>query len=150
MSDGCIVMKYRKCCLIVLGIAASIALVIYLGYEFDRWLDPFDDEPFNQAVWATSENNHQLRGPMARDVMKRLPPGTAKSRVKQLLGKPDSDSWMSEHRFDLSDEGLTSGGEYTYRLGGWSAIGWYGFDSAWLAIYFDTNGNVIWSEIDGG
>jgi hypothetical protein len=131
-----------------LAILASVATAGLVGgfVALDRYLDPFDDQPFDPASWAASDE--QRRGPMARDAARHLPPGTPAERVRELLGVPTEvvtgnslDKW-GRHR-----KGAT---RWSYWLGCWSGLGWYGFDSADLDIYFDQKGRVVETEIDGG
>ena len=52
---------------------AVVAGLIAAAVALDRYLDPFDDRPFDQALWAAAEP--QDRGPMARDAIRHLPVG---------------------------------------------------------------------------
>ena len=39
---------------------------------------------------------------------------------------------------------------WSYWLGGWSSLSWYGFDSAFLYVHFGSDGKVAKAEITGG
>jgi hypothetical protein len=52
----------------------------------DQYLDPFDDRAFISAAWEAADSHD--RGPMARDAIRHIPPGTTAARVRELLGEP--------------------------------------------------------------
>jgi len=133
---------------VVLAAVASVALAgLVVGFvALDRYLDPFDDRPFDPTSWAAADE--QQRGPMARDAARQVPPGTAAERVRELLGEPDhAVSGNPPDKWGRSVKGYT---RWTYFLGCWSGLGWYGFDAAELDIHFDREGRVVAVEIDGG
>jgi hypothetical protein len=107
--------RYRQLAVLIsLAAVAMVAGTVFGPAALDRYLDPFDDQPFSQASWAAAEA--QGRGRMARDAIRRLPVGTPKDRVRELLGEgrpPWRDSqgrWMG-----------TASGWTTQRRG---CIGW--------------------------
>jgi len=128
---------------VILSLGVVSGAVGFLA--LDRYLDPFDDRPFNTVVWAAADA--QGRGPMARDAARHVLPGTTAGRVRELLGEPtemvssDLDKWGRRRK------GAT---RWSYWLGCWSGLGWYGFDSADLDVYFDLQGRVVETEIYGG
>jgi outer membrane protein assembly factor BamE (lipoprotein component of BamABCDE complex) len=123
---------------IVSGVVGFVAL--------DRYLDPFDDRPFNVAEWAAADE--QRRGPMARDAARHVPSGMTAERVRELLGEPNET--MTDNPFDKWGRRRKGSTRWSYWLGCWSGLGWYGFDSADLDVYFDQEGCVVEREIDGG
>lgn len=134
--------KSRKprVCYTLVAFCGLMSLFIAL----DNYLDPFDERPFDSAVWANA--NEQERGPMARDAMRHLTSGLPADQVRELLGEPTilpstGDRWGIRPRHAET---------WCYWIGCWSAIHWYGYDSASLYVHFDTNGKVASSEIDGG
>jgi hypothetical protein len=120
--------------------------IVYGCVVLDHHLDPFDDQPFNATLWAQA--TEQERGPMARDAFRFLPAGLSAQAVREVLGEPGeillpgaADRWgMKPHDAET----------WPYWLGCWSAIGPYGFDSAFLYVHFDRNGCVARAEITGG
>jgi hypothetical protein len=126
---------------VVVGLVAGFVAL-------DRYLDPFDDQPFDPAAWAAGREREKDRGPMARDAARRLPPGTPAERVRELLGEPDNaESGNPPDHWGRRVKGYT---RWTYSLGCWSGLGWYGFDAAALDIHFDRDGRVVETEITGG
>ena len=132
--------------LVVLALAAMIAIAgLVLGWlAFDSFLDPFDDRPFDPALWAAADE--QQRGPMARDALRHLPVGLPAERVREQLGEAEvvpagGDRWGMRPR---------QAETWSYWLGCWSGIGPYGFDSAFLYVHFGPDGQVIAAEITGG
>jgi len=128
---------------------AVISLVVIAGFvvgfvAFDSYLDPFDDQPFDPATWATADEKQ--RGPMARDSTRHLPVGLPAAQVRELLGEPGivpdgGDRWGVRPR---------QAETWEYWLGCWSGLGWYGFDSASLYVHFGPDGRVVAIEITGG
>jgi hypothetical protein len=133
---------------VVLSLTAVPAIAgLVLGFRaFDSYLDPFDDRPFDPVNWAAADE--QQRGPMARDAARHVPPGTPIERVRELLGKPIER--VTGHRRDRWGERPKGHMQWSYWLGCWSGLGWYGFDSAHLDIHFDREGRVMAVEITGG
>jgi hypothetical protein len=131
---------------VVLPVIATVVIAgLVVGFiALDSYLDPFDDRPFNPEAWAAADQ--QDRGSMARDAMQHLPLGMPAVRVRELFGEPEiiprgGDRWGMSPR---------DGETWSYWLGCWSALGWYGFDTAFLYIHFDREGRVIAAEITGG
>ena len=131
-----------------LAVAASVATaVLVVGFiALDRYLDPFDDRPFDPASWAAADE--QQRGPMARDAARHVPHGTPAERVRELLGEPDHA--VSDNPPDKWGRPVKGYTRWSYWLGCWSGLGWYGFDSADLDIHFNREGRVVAVEITGG
>jgi hypothetical protein len=131
-----------------LAVAAAVATaVLVVGFiALDRYLDPFDDRPFDPASWAAADE--QQRGPMARDAARHVPHGTPAERVRELLGEPDHA--VSDNPPDKWGRPVKGYTRWSYWLGCWSGLGWYGFDSADLDIYFNREGRVVVVEITGG
>ena len=117
-----------------------IVLVVFAGVVFNSYLDPFDDQPFDPAAWAAAEEHERERGPMARDAVRHIPPGTSAGRVRELLGEAYS-RWSNQ-----PDPGET----WSYYIGSWSGLGPYGLDSAFVEVCFDNNGRVVKAKITGG
>ncbi len=114
----------------------------------DRFLDPFDKQPFIGAAWAVADE--QSRGRMARDAIRHLPPGTPKDRVQELLGEGGLPSRNPHEPWDSFGVRLDHSETWVYRLGTWSSIGPYGFDDAFLYVHFGTDDRVVSAEINGG
>lgn len=117
----------------------------------DRYLDPFDDQPFNPVTWTVAEERETDRGPMARDAIRHLPVGTPKNRVRELLG--DGEQAFRDPRnpmVDFHGVPLDHPETWVYWLGCWSGLGPYGFDSAYLYVHFSSDGQVVATEINGG
>lgn len=138
-----------------IAVLALIGLVALAGFvvgvvAFDSFLDPFDDLPFDSAVWIAADANmtEQDRGPMARDAARHLPIGTPVERVRELLGEPSweappgGDRWGAKPRH--------GGATWVYVIGNWSGIGPYGFDAAFLYVHLDREGRVASTEVTGG
>ncbi len=113
-----------------------------------RSLDPFDDRPFHNEAWATADS--QDRGPMARDACRHLPPGTLAADVRELLGEGTPVERDPRGAVDVYGSRLEHPDTWTYYLGGWSGLGPYNFDSAFLYVHFDADGRVVATEITGG
>jgi hypothetical protein len=128
----------------VLGVGGCVAAFSAL----DRYLDPFDDQPFSPAAWAAADD--QVRGPMARDAIRHLPAGTPKVRVRELLGE-GRPPWR-DPRGPVDGYGvrLDHPETWVYWLGCWSGLGPYGFDDAFLYVHFGPDGRVAAAEINGG
>ncbi len=123
-----------------------VAIVISGLIAFDSYLDPFDDRPFDPAAWAAADE--QQRGPMARDAARHLPAGTSVERVRELLGEPtEAVAGNPPDRYGRQPKGYM---RWSYWIGCWSGVGWYGFDHSDLDIYFDREGRVVKTEITGG
>jgi hypothetical protein len=88
---------------------------------------PFDDRPFDAAVWRTSPmDGESARGQMLDDVMqKHLPIGMPRREVHTLLGEPDARGPHASF----------------WRIGDWSANG---FDR--LAVSFDATDKLSRTE----
>jgi hypothetical protein len=130
--------------LIILSLVVVSGAVGFVA--LDRYLDPFDDLPFNPAMWAAADE--EGRGPMARDAARHVPPGTTAERVRELLGEPTET--VTDNPLDKWSRRRKGATRWSYCLGCWSGVGWYGFDSADLDVYFDQEGRVVETEIDGG
>jgi hypothetical protein len=136
----------RRWVVLALKVGAAIIVLGYGLLAFDRYLDPFDDHPFDPAAWAVADE--QQRGPMARDAARQVPPGTPIERVRALLGEPtETVTRNPPDKWGRPTKGYT---RWSYWLGCWSGLGWYGFDCADLDIHFDREGRVVEVEITGG
>ncbi|MCU0726178.1 MAG: hypothetical protein MUE73_10365 [Planctomycetes bacterium] len=113
-----------------------------------RDLDPFDDRPFDPAAWAAAVPHD--RGPMARDAIRHLLPGTAGVRVRELLGEPQPVERDPRRPTDVYGNRLEHPETWSYYLGNWSGFGPYGFDDAFLYVHFGPHGRVIAAEVTGG
>jgi hypothetical protein len=114
----------------------------------DRYLDPFDDLPFDPAGWAAADAHD--RGPMARGAIRHLPPGTPATRVRELLGEPQPVARDSRGPVDIYGNRLEHPETWAYDLGSWSGLGPYGFDDAFLYVHFGSDGRVVAAEVTGG
>lgn len=140
--------KHLRAVLVPLVITlATVGVLLFLGVWVNSLLDPFDDRPFDQTVWAAAEIA-QDRLPMARDAIRHIPPGTSKERVRELLGEPDEA--QSGYPPDSWGRGVKQFGRWSYWVGSSSALPPYGFDAAFLIVYFNRDGRVVSSEIYGG
>jgi hypothetical protein len=126
-------------------LASTVAVGLVAAFRaIDSYLDPFDDRPFDPAVWATGDEVE--RGPMARDAIRHLPSGLPAARVRELLSEPQlvpagGDRWGMRPR---------QAETWSYWLGCWSGLGPYGFDDAFLYVHFGSDGRVVAAEITGG
>ncbi|QEL19843.1 hypothetical protein [Limnoglobus roseus] len=130
----------------IVSIALFVSAVIGGLGALDRYLDPFDDQPFDPAAWAAADEREQDRAPMARAAAAHLSPGTPESRVRELLGEPTSVT-NREDRWGVRPR---TGEMWEYWLGCWSGMGPYGWDSASLYVHFGPDGRVTSTEITGG
>jgi hypothetical protein len=115
---------------------------------FDRFLDPFDDQPFSPAAWLNADEHD--RGPMARDAIRHLAPGTTAAQVREWLGTPKPVVRDPRGPVDAFGNRLEYPETWTYPLGCWSGLGPYGFDSAYLYVHFGSDGRVAAAEVTGG
>jgi hypothetical protein len=100
---------------------------------FRSWRDPFDDRPFQSTVWKEADSDS--RAAMARDlVSNRLTPGMTQVAVTELLGTPDQVKSGPQDKI------------FSYHIGSWSM---YGFDDAFVYVYFDASQKVLKAEIGG-
>jgi hypothetical protein len=130
-----------------LGVLAFIAIVAGLfivGISLNRYLDPFDDQPFAQSAWASADT--RVRAPMARDAIRRLPTGMTADQVQALLGRPTPVPRYSGE-VDAYGNHLKYPETWFYYLGSWSV---YGLDDAFLYVHFDSDKKVALVEITGG
>ncbi|MDB5335074.1 MAG: hypothetical protein JWN70_693 [Planctomycetaceae bacterium] len=134
----------RRTMFFVLGaIAAAIALaggVVVLR----SYLDPFDDQPFLQSVWAAA--NAETRASMARDAIKQVSVGASADQVRDLLGKPEPVTRYSG-AIDAFGNRLCYPETWSYYLGSWN---WGGLDSAFVYVHFNSDRKVASVEITGG
>jgi hypothetical protein len=139
----CLTPGLARLAVLTLGVVAgAVAGFVAL----DRYLDPFDDRPFDPAAWAAAEGHEQERGPMARDAARHVPPGTPAELVRELLGKPDFvDTDNPPDKHGRRPKGYE---RWAYDLGSWSH--YHGFDAASLDVHFDRGGRVVEAEITGG
>lgn len=107
---------------------------------FTRWVDPFDDRPFDRNRWAAVSNHD--RAPMARDVASRVR-GLNQQEVLNLLGEPGNRLTSAT---DAGGHRLRGAEVFSYYIGSWSM---YGMDDAFVYVHFDTDGVAIYSEITG-
>jgi hypothetical protein len=114
----------------------------------DRYLDPFDDQLFTPEAWAAAKA--QDRGPMARDAIRHLPPGTPAARVRGLLGDGGQMPGLAGSPVDGFGHRLKHSETWSYYLGCWSGLGPYALDSAFLYVHFGSDGRVVAAEITGG
>jgi len=114
----------------------------------DRYLDPFDDRPFDPAAWAAADSKG--RGSMARDALRHLSPGTPAARVRELLGNPEPVPGVPSSPVDGFGHRLQHSETWSYYLGCWSGLGPYALDSAFLYVCFGPDGRVVAAEITGG
>ena len=129
---------------LLVGVAVIALGCIFLA--FDSYLDPFDDHLFDSSTWLSADEQH--RGPMARDAIRWVPVGTPMDRVRELLGEPTENvTGNPPDKWGRSTKGYT---RWSYWLGCWSGLGWYGFDSANLDIHFNQQGFVVKAEVIGG
>jgi hypothetical protein len=131
---------------------ALAALIVVVGpvagvIALDRYLDPFDDQPFDPAAWAATGS--QGRGRMARDAICHLPAGLPAARVRALLGEPEPVPGPGGP-VDGFGNRLQHSETWSYYLGCWSRLSWYAFDSAFLYVHFGPGGQVAAAEIAGG
>ena len=141
-------MLKRHRLLTVIKAVLVIAVLAAGALAFDSYLDPFDDLPFDPTAWAAAEETWQGRGPMARAAARRVPPGTPADKVRELLGNP---CWeANDNPPDKWGRPCKGYSRWTYWLGCWSGLSWYGYDSASLDIHFDRDGRVAEVEITGG
>jgi hypothetical protein len=126
----------------LLAVAALLAAGgLWAGMvALDRYLDPFDDRPFDPAVWAAADSHD--RGPMARDAIRHLPFGTPAARVRELLRAPEPLPGVPGSPVDGFGHRLEHPEKWSYYLGSWSALGPYGIDDAFLYVHFGTDGRV--------
>jgi hypothetical protein len=131
-------------------LALRLALIVGLivaAVAVNRYLDPFDDAPFDPAAWAAA--GPQGRGPMARDAIRHLPPGLPSARVRELFGESDPFPGPGG-TVDGFGHTLRHPQTWAYYLGCWSGLGPYALDSAFLWVHFDSGGKVVSAEITGG
>jgi hypothetical protein len=129
----------------IVGVSGLVVGLVALSF----YLDPFDARRFDPTAWADAEP--QERGPMARDALRHLPPGTSKARVRELLGKPHPVTpAIPGGRVDEFGNPLPYPETWSYDLGSWSGIGRYAFDTAVLYVHFGSDGRVVATEITGG
>jgi len=133
----------------LLAVSASVLIVVLVGVAVavDHYLDPFDGRAFDPAAWAAADS--QGRGPMARDAIRHLPAGLPADRVRALLGDPDPFPGPGG-AVDGFGHTLRYPETWAYALGCRSSLSWYGLDSAFLYVHFDSSGAVVSAEITGG
>jgi hypothetical protein len=123
---------WQRCTLKMLaGVVVSVLLVsggFLLFLRFFIFQNPFDDQRFNQSLWAAysgSTDPHNPRGQMYEDLTKQnLKKGMSKQDILALLGEPD---------FSKEDT------VFKYNLGAWSG---FRIDYDSLDIEFDQDGKV--------
>lgn len=133
--------------LTIVAIIVAGGLIVGVG-ALDRYLDPFDDRPFNQAEWSSA--NERERGPMARDAVRHLLPGMSADQVRELLGPTQPVYRDPRGPVDGYGNRLEHPETWAYWLGCWSGLGPYSFDDAFLYVHFGADGRVIAAEITGG
>ena len=119
------------------GVAALVSL--------ESYLDPFDDESFDPAVWAKKDTESRMA--MARDATSHILAGMEKSEVVKLLGEPGSVE-EAPRLFGPIPAGAAV--MYSYYLGGTSLSSLRGLDSAFLLVYFGPDGRAMAAGIGGG
>ena len=136
-------MVKRRGFVLAFGCLASVGLAA-ATVALDKYLDPFDDLPFDHAGWAAAEAHE--RAPMTREAVRRLPMGSHAAEVRALLGEADM----------VSSNTICSGAQpreiktWAYSLGSWSGFGPYGVDSAFLCVRLGSQGKAVAAEITGG
>ena len=133
--------------LFVLLVVAALA-VVGGAVALDSSLDPFNDRRFDPAAWAAAGSKE--RGPMARDAIRHLPPGTSAARVRELLGAPKPVPGVSGSPVDGFGNRLRHAETWSYYLGSWSGLSRHALDSAFLYVHFGPDGRVVEAEITGG
>jgi len=135
---------------VLLAVVAVVAAAGLVGgvVALNRYLDPFDDQPFSPAAWSAADSHE--RGPMARSAIRHVPPGTPASQVRELLGEPQPADRDPRGPVDVFGNELAHPKTWAYYLGCWSGLGPYGFDSAFLYVHFGSDGRVVAAEITGG
>lgn len=128
---------------IIAAIGAAIGLISGV-FDAGSYLDPFDDQPFLQSTWATT--NSETRASMARDAIKQLPIGMSAAQVRELLGETKPVSRFSG-AVDAYGNRLLYPETWSYYLGSWSL---YGFDDGFLYVHLDADSEVASVEITGG
>jgi hypothetical protein len=126
------VKPWQRCTLKMLaGIVVSVLLVsvgFLLFLRFFIFQNPFNDQRFNQSLWAAysgSTDPSNPRGQMYEDLTKQnLKKGMSKQDILALLGEPD---------FSKEDT------VFKYNLGAWSG---FRIDYDSLDIEFDQDGKV--------
>ncbi|MCA9031905.1 MAG: hypothetical protein KDA66_13915 [Planctomycetaceae bacterium] len=119
------------------AVVCALALVTFLYSTY-----PFDDRTFASEDWAAS--NSQERGRMVSSLLDdHLPKGMTEQQVTTLLGedftvvKQGTREWPNPFREPKC---------HLYYVGSW---GNWGMDSAFAVIFFDDNGQVTTSRLDG-
>ena len=125
---------------------AAVGLVLGIA-ALDRYLNLFDDRPFTPAEWATADS--LARGLMARDAIREIPGGTTKERVLELLGKAEQDLEEPQRSANRLADHYDRPQCWTYYLGSWCGLGLYCFDSAFLYVFFGSDGRVVSAKVDG-
>lgn len=138
----------KRILIVALTTLALVGVLVVVGIALNRYLDPFDDRPFSSAAWKVA--NTQDRGPMARDAIRHLPPGTPATRVRELLGEGGPVPGIAGSPVDGFGHRLEHPVTWSYYLGCWSGLGPYRFDSAFLYVHFGPDGGVVAAEITGG
>lgn len=116
---------------IALGIAAVTAL-----YNF---VEPFNDMPFTQAVWANGDK--ATRAQMSADLVNNyLPIGMLKSQVEALIGKADRVIGPGDQHADLHLQGAEA---HEYNIDGGHILALFTF----VCVNYDANGRVIDARI---
>jgi hypothetical protein len=115
--------------------AGGVVSLIQLGMR----LDPFNQETFVPAQWLA--RHREARARMARDLVRHhLPGGLPRTKVEALLGRPDE---VLSGRVDAGGNRLLGASTYSYYLGS------VGYDTAFLYVHVDRNGNIVSAEITG-
>lgn len=127
-------------------IACALAVVILTGIALARYLDPFDDRPFDRREWAVASARD--RAPMARDALRQIGMEMPQAEVRDLLGDPQP-VLSFPGNVDAYGNRLNYPQTWSYHIGSWSANPW-GFDSTYLYVHFDSDAKVAAIEITGG
>ena len=122
--------------IVVAVVVAFLASLV----AFSRWIDPFDDRPFDSNRWAAASVDD--RAAMAGDVLFRVR-GLTQQQVLDLLGEPGRRLTSAT---DAGGHRLRGVEVFSYYIGSWSL---HGMDDAFVYVHFDADGSVMHSEITG-
>ena len=135
-------------CKRLFALLAIAGLLAAGGVALNRGLDPFCRRAFSPAEWATAVP--QARGPMARDAIRHVPPGTPAAEVRHMLGEPEPVPGAPGSSVDGFGHRLRHAETWSYWIGSWSGLNWYNLDSAFLYVHVGADGRVVATEITGG
>lgn len=132
-------------CVLLVGFCGLGTLYVSL-LLLDRYLDPFDDEPFDRSAWMSGTPKDRAK--MGHDVIaKHIRRGMVQGEISDLLGKPNQINSHVGNRIDGFGNRLKGVKTYIYGLGSWSL---YGLDDAFLYVHFDEDDRVVSADVAGG